>query len=909
MRNKRLKKASTFLHWAEALYSETRISRPMAPKMKREMGVKTTIPNLTNDVWCLSNRAQKIFATCVIMLFNSVVSPAYSKVSKLSSDKEPQTLCGSPMSSGERSLSKKEMMQISSLLAKVEALESKEFYKEATSHYHKVKNIIMNAEGSCSINGARTRIIYGTKLFRAFRLEEAEMEIKKGLEILQLHDMTSKEICDEAIGGISFLSMIYTKKSDNKSLSETFFKGWPYLKKCLKSQGEVTKPRLFDVFIRLSLDFFAGYHQDPTETKRKERAELAFDALKKAYNVVDGKPTQEQMAEILLKEGYFKYLMSSTRKDRERDDLLLRSKEATIQALRIITELNKPEHAASAVKQLAYILESLGDYTQADSLYRGLILRALSKPLKVKDLNEDRSLLSGYVAFNRDWNEGAGFGAALLKLRQWEYVALKTLLPSITPKERLEYLSLFALSEDLASIGFLKKVINAEEYLDSFLQLRYSLIEAELIALKMLRQGISVPRQGEFTQKSDIMARASLGFTNQIRETLKDNELFLQFVEGSDFGQKYPAISSAEIESNTQAFIVRNKKDHRSITAYSVCKKELCDGLMTHALSSSSEGLEDASQRWHLLMDNLFTPSIIEEIRGVDLIYVGLDGFLQKVPIGIIRTYLKSKGLESIRVISIQSLANIGNHERKLLDGISTVFYAPEFGDKPKCKSSISCQKQWVNLAYSSKEGEAISELTSAHKLFGKYASKSSFLAIKNPRILHVSSHAGFAEELESGGLGSSSAKGVQRALDGLYNLYIVTSGANLHSAKDTIITYKDLAGLDLSGTSLVVISACQTGLGRSTRGYGLFGLHRILSSVGADTTLLSMWKVDDEATSILMSMFYENLKEGYTVDQSLARAQDRMIEDPKLISRGWAHPYYWAGWQVAGKMDPVFGK
>ena len=69
------------------------------------------------------------------------------------------------------------------------------------------------------------------------------------------------------------------------------------------------------------------------------------------------------------------------------------------------------------------------------------------------------------------------------------------------------------------------------------------------------------------------------------------------------------------------------------------------------------------------------------------------------------------------------------------------------------------------------------------------------------------------------------------------------------------------------------------------------------------------MWKVDDEATSILMSMFYENLKEGYTVDQSLARAQDRMIEDPKLISRGWAHPYYWAGWQVAGKMDPVFGK
>jgi CHAT domain-containing protein len=308
-------------------------------------------------------------------------------------------------------------------------------------------------------------------------------------------------------------------------------------------------------------------------------------------------------------------------------------------------------------------------------------------------------------------------------------------------------------------------------------------------------------------------------------------------------------------------------------------------------------------------MDNLFAPSLIKEIRGASLIYVGLDGFLQRVPIGIIRTYLRSKGLESLRVIPVQSIADIGNHERKLLGGNSTVFYAPEFGDKPQCKSGISCQKQWDKLAYSSKEGEAVSELTSARKLSGKKASKFTFLAIKSPKVLHVSSHAGFSEDLDSGGLGSSSEQGAQQVLDGLYNLYIVTSGANLRPPKDTIITYNDLAGLDLSGTSLVVISACQTGLGGSIRGYGLFGMHRILSSVGADSTLLSMWKVDDEATSVLMSMFYTNLKEGYTVDQSLAKAQDRMIDDPKLISRGWAHPYYWAGWQVAGKMDPVFRK
>jgi CHAT domain-containing protein len=114
------------------------------------------------------------------------------------------------------------------------------------------------------------------------------------------------------------------------------------------------------------------------------------------------------------------------------------------------------------------------------------------------------------------------------------------------------------------------------------------------------------------------------------------------------------------------------------------------------------------------------------------------------------------------------------------------------------------------------------------------------------------------------------------------------------------------LAGLELNGTSLVVFSACETGLGGAVRGYGLFGMHRILASVGAESTLLSMWKVDDEATSEFMNLFYSELIKGNTMDIALARAQDRMISDPEFKARGWSHPYYWAGWQLAGNMSPV---
>ena len=73
-------------------------------------------------------------------------------------------------------------------------------------------------------------------------------------------------------------------------------------------------------------------------------------------------------------------------------------------------------------------------------------------------------------------------------------------------------------------------------------------------------------------------------------------------------------------------------------------------------------------------MDNLFTSSLIEEFRRSELVYLGLDGFLQRVPIGIIRTYLESMGLRSLRIIPVQNLADIGNYERTLQGGDSTAF-------------------------------------------------------------------------------------------------------------------------------------------------------------------------------------------------------------------------------------------
>ena len=109
---------------------------------------------------------------------------------------------------------------------------------------------------------------------------------------------------------------------------------------------------------------------------------------------------------------------------------------------------------------------------------------------------------------------------------------------------------------------------------------------------------------------------------------------------------------------------------------------------------------------------------------------------------------------------------------------------------------------------------------------------------------------------------------------------------------EDGILTAQEISTLDLRGLDLVVLSACQTGLGDVISGEGVFGLQRGFKKAGVNTILMSIDKVDDEATQILMVEFYMNLMGGKTKHQSLKDAQKylRHIESGK-----YDDPKYWA--------------
>jgi CHAT domain-containing protein len=121
----------------------------------------------------------------------------------------------------------------------------------------------------------------------------------------------------------------------------------------------------------------------------------------------------------------------------------------------------------------------------------------------------------------------------------------------------------------------------------------------------------------------------------------------------------------------------------------------------------------------------------------------------------------------------------------------------------------------------------------------------------------------------------------------------LAVAGANArHSgaSDDGILTAAEAAQLDLVGTQLVALSACETGVETVQTGEGVYGLRRALVLAGAQAQLTSLWKVADTPTQELMLDYYKRLLKGEGRSAALRGSQKGMMANPAR-----QHPYYWA--------------
>lgn len=200
-----------------------------------------------------------------------------------------------------------------------------------------------------------------------------------------------------------------------------------------------------------------------------------------------------------------------------------------------------------------------------------------------------------------------------------------------------------------------------------------------------------------------------------------------------------------------------------------------------------------------------------------------------------------------------------------------------------------------------------------------KVGTEESFYALSRKKInyLHISTHGFYYTQEKADSidyeflrlrddLSSAEDKSLTRSGLLMAGANHILEGDTLpDNVEDGILTAKEIANVDLRGLDLVVLSACQTGLGDIAQGEGVFGLQRGFKKAGANTILMSLWKVDDEATQILMTQFYKNLVAGQTKRQSLLSAQKylRMYKNEKG-ELCYNEPKYWAAFILLDGID-----
>jgi CHAT domain-containing protein/tetratricopeptide (TPR) repeat protein len=330
---------------------------------------------------------------------------------------------------------------------------------------------------------------------------------------------------------------------------------------------------------------------------------------------------------------------------------------------------------------------------------------------------------------------------------------------------------------------------------------------------------------------------------------------------------------------------------------------------------------------------------LVPDLDGRTRLLLAPDGDLTRLPFGVLPTddgrlliddfvigYLNS-GRDVLRF----GAETIGQPSRPLLaadpdfdfggDGASVAGASETTGGRRSRDLDGSLDFPITRLEGTRREAEQIAGMLPMETWLGSDVREGRLKAeCRSPCILHLATHGFFLEDehrelrefLRRFGLSG----GLTSAMDGLLGPLpenpllrsgLVLAGVNtwhktrqpVGDAEDGLLTALDVTGLDLLATELVVLSACDTGLGEVRTGEGVFGLQRAFILAGAKTLVMSLWKVPDDQTQELMVEFYQRLLAGKGRAEALREAQLAMKDK-------YPDPYYWGAFVCLGDPGPL---
>ncbi len=288
-----------------------------------------------------------------------------------------------------------------------------------------------------------------------------------------------------------------------------------------------------------------------------------------------------------------------------------------------------------------------------------------------------------------------------------------------------------------------------------------------------------------------------------------------------------------------------------------------------------------------------FWGPIAEKLSGISKIYLSSDGVYNQLNVNSLKSPQGVFVVDAYTVSQISSLRMLVENPGKASAAKSVVLVGnPAYGSD--------------NIDPLPGTGVEISKVASLLKsvgyrstvFSGAQATEQKLKAVESPKVLHIATHGFFIADVHP-----NNNRVFSVPLNNINENVLLRSGLLLANAgkqtnpgaENGILTAYEAMNLTLDNTDLVVLSACETGLGDILAGEGVYGLQRAFEVAGAKTVIMSLWRVNDAATQLLMTTFYKNWVSSKDKLKAFRKAQE-------TLKTKYPEPYYWGAFVLQGK-------
>jgi CHAT domain-containing protein len=287
-------------------------------------------------------------------------------------------------------------------------------------------------------------------------------------------------------------------------------------------------------------------------------------------------------------------------------------------------------------------------------------------------------------------------------------------------------------------------------------------------------------------------------------------------------------------------------------------------------------------------------------VAGKKTIYLSPDGVYNQININTLK---KAEGdfiLNQYDVVVVgnsKDLIRIKDKSASVPRKDAFVLGFPDYGGNAVALPGTKVEIDGINKILTS-GGYKVSKVEQAQ------ATETSLKAVKGPSLMHIATHGYFLADADlkgndAMGVNTENAKNNPLLRSGLILTGVQAPGrdktaSDLESNDNGVLTAYEAMNLSLEGTDLIVLSACETGLGDVRAGEGVYGLQRAFLVAGANALIMSLWKVDDAATQQLMTNFYTNWSKSGNKQRAFKQAQLQLMTKYK-------EPYYWGAFVMMG--------